>query len=112
MGNNRYPDCSSGDLGLVHDLAHDLSYALNFLCDEARVMLTAADKESSRDIQTSLEAMAGWVCDTQCLDEIRSLFQEKRYSELVTLADEIQYPELMTESQRRMIDLARKRTGG
>jgi hypothetical protein len=52
----------------------------------------------------------GWG-DTKCLEEIRSLFQEKRYFEVVALADKIQYPELMSESQRRMIEMARKRIG-
>jgi hypothetical protein len=41
--------------------------------------------------------------NTMCLEELRSLFQEKRYAEVVALADQIQYPELMSESQRRMV---------
>ncbi len=53
--------------------------------------------------------MAQSVGDTRRLDEIRSLFREKRYAEVVALADEIKYAELMNESQRRIVELARKR---
>lgn len=53
--------------------------------------------------------MAGWIGDTPCLNDMRSLFQEKRYAEVVALADKIKFPELMNESQRRIVELARKR---
>jgi hypothetical protein len=42
---------------------------------------------------------------------MRSLFKEKRYAEVVALVDEIKYAELMNESQRRIVELARKRAG-
>jgi hypothetical protein len=49
------------------------------------------------------------VCgNTMCLEELRSLFQEHRYAEVIVLADKIQYPELMSESQRRMVEMARR----
>jgi hypothetical protein len=44
-------------------------------------------------------------------NEMRSLFKEKRYAEVVALVDEIKYAELMNESQRRIVELARKRAG-
>lgn len=110
-GNNRYPGFSTGDLGGFVDLAHDLQCAVDFLSGDAHILVEAAEKEAKLDAQKSRELMANWVGDTKCLDEIRSLFQEKRYSEVVALADKIQYPELMSESQKRMVDMARKRIG-
>jgi hypothetical protein len=53
--------------------------------------------------------MVNYVGDTRCIEELRSLFQEKRYVEVIALADKIQYPELMSESQRRMVETARRR---
>jgi hypothetical protein len=80
------------------------------LSGDARILLKAAKTEANTDAKKSRELMAGWVGDTRYLNEMRSLFQEKRYADVVALADKIKYPELMNESQRRVIELARKRT--
>jgi hypothetical protein len=53
--------------------------------------IQAAEKETCFDDQKSRELMAQSVGDTRRLDEIRSLFKEKRYAEVVALADEIEY---------------------
>jgi hypothetical protein len=108
-GNHRYPGFSSGYLDDFHDLVHDLRYSEDFLTGDARILVQAAENEATCDAQKSRHLMMHYVGDTRRLEELRSLFQEKRYSEVVALVDKIQYPELMSESQRRMIEIARKR---
>ena len=71
--------------------------------------MQAAENEATWDTQKSQQLMMSYVGDTRCLEKLRSLFQEKRYAEVIALADKIQYPELMTESQRRMVEMARRR---
>jgi hypothetical protein len=44
--------------------------------------------------------MVWYADDIQYLDDIRSLLQQKRYSEVVVLAGKIQYPELITDNCR------------
>jgi len=107
--NNRYPGFSFGYLDGFHDLAHDLGYADDFLSGDAHILVQAAENEATCDAQKSQQLMMSYTGDTRCLEELRSLFQEKRYAEVIALADKIQYPELMNESQRRMIEMARRR---
>jgi hypothetical protein len=108
-GNNRYPGFSFGYLEDFHDLAHDLRYSEDFLTGDAHIIVQAAENEATCDAQRSRQLMVNYVGDTRSLEELRSLFQEKRYTEVVALADKIQYPELMSKSQRLMIEIARKR---
>ena len=108
-GNNRYPGFSFGYLDAFHDLAHDLLSADDFLSGDAHILLQAAENEATCDTQKSQHLMVNYVGDTRCLEELRSLFQEKRYAEVIALAAKIQYPELMSESQRWMVEMARRR---
>lgn len=73
------------------------------------MFIQAAEKEAGSDDPKSRELMAKSVGDTRRLNEMWSLFKEKRYAEVVALADEIEYAELMNESERRVVELARKR---
>ena len=108
-GNNRYPGFSFGHLEDFHDLAHDLLSADDFLSGDAHILVQAAENEATCDTQKSQQLMVNYVGDTRCLEQLRALFQEKRYAEVIALADKIQYPELMSQSQRRMVEMARRR---
>jgi len=47
--------------------------------------------------------------DGRMLDRLLRSFREKRYSEVASLARELQFPDMMTPSQRRMVAIARAR---
>lgn len=54
--------------------------------------------------------MADYVGDTRKRDHLRSCFRENIYHEVVKLARALKYPNLMTQSEQKMVAIARKRT--
>ena len=57
------------------------------------------------------EHMAAWVGDTRKRDELRSCFRRRLYDDVGKLARALKYPNLMTQSEQEMVEIARKRTG-
>jgi hypothetical protein len=55
------------------------------------------------------ELMAAYVGDTRKRDELRSCFRRDLYHDVVELARALKYPNLMTQSERKMVEIARKR---
>jgi len=93
-----------------HDLAHDLGLAEDFLSGLAAVLLAAAAKEASNTAERNKREMAGYVDDVRHCQDLRERFRERSYDQVVALAERLKYPEQMTESERRMVEIARKRT--
>jgi hypothetical protein len=54
--------------------------------------------------------MADYVGDTRKRDQLRNYFRENFYHEVVELARALTYPNLMTQSEQKMVAIARKRT--
>jgi len=107
-----YPGFSEDPLSGFRELAHDLDMAEDFVSGSAAVLQRAASKEAVAGATRSEELMAGHVGDKQRLDQLRARFRERRYGEVVTLARELKYPYRMTQSERRMVEIALKRTSG
>jgi hypothetical protein len=93
-------------------LAHDLNLADDFMVGSATILRNAAAREKAgatcqRDID-----IVGYVGDAQKLDKLRGKFHEKHYAEVVKLVGEITYPERLSASELRMVEIARRRVGG
>ena len=110
-GHHRYPGFARDAQNVFHDLAHDLWYTVDFRRGDAAVLLAAAEKEAHATASTAQRTLARSVGDTDRLEKIRALFKAKHYAEVVKLNSQLQYPELLSETERRMIAVARKRCG-
>lgn len=105
----RYPGFSDDPRNAFDGLAHDLSFADDFLVRSGATLRQAAAKEAVSTATRQAEAMAGYVGDKEKVAQLRTRFRENRYSDVVGLAAKLKYPNRMSESERMMVDIARKK---
>ena len=105
----RYPGFSEDPAEAFHDLAHDVGLAHDFLAGPAAVLRKAAAKETSDTGEQNHRAMVGDVGDLRRRQQLRQRFREGSYGQVVALAEALKYPDQMTESERRMVEIARKK---
>ncbi len=105
----RYPGYSENAIDAFRELAHDLKYAEDFLTGRASSLKQAAAMEAISVESFKAQHMARYVGDMSKRNQLRDLFREKLYDEVVKLARAIKYPNLMTEPERKMIEIARKK---
>ena len=108
----RYPGFSDDPMDGFRGLAHDLQFAEDFLTGSAEVLKAAFEKEAAITKSRVSKDFAGYSGDDRKRDELRSCFREKRYGEVVRLAESLNYPKLLTESEVKMIEIARTRVTG
>jgi hypothetical protein len=94
-----------------HDLAHDLQFAGDFLSGRGESVKKALAMEKIDASSRKAEHMAGWVGYTRKRDELRSCFRRGLYDDVAKLARTLKYPNLMTQSEQKMVAIARKRSG-
>lgn len=107
----QYPGFSDDPMDAFARLAHDLIFADDFLDGPATVLRRAAAKEAAKTAAEYADTMALYVGDRRKLDQLRQCFREKKYSDVVRLAGQLKYPDRLSESERKMIEIARKRFG-
>ncbi|MHB8485621.1 MAG: hypothetical protein ACYDCM_07820 [Candidatus Acidiferrales bacterium] len=107
----RYPGFDKNPVNTFGELAHDLSFADDFLVGSATMLRQAATKEALATAAQEADAMAGYVGDKTKIGQLRACFQEERYSDVVRLAGELKYPNRMSDSERKMLEIAQRRTG-
>jgi len=91
-------------------LAHDLGFADDFLTGTGALLGQAAKRESSDGAERNADLMAGYVGDKRKVEQLRSSFHQRRYEEAIARFNGLKYPERLSESDRKMVELARKRT--
>ena len=109
LGKNRYPGFSSEYLESFRDLAHDLSFASDFVSGDASVLLAAAIKDAETIDQHSKELMSGYVGDTAQLEKMRNQFRQG-HADVLTSVSELKYPDRLTNAQQEMVRIAHERT--
>ncbi|MDQ8024090.1 MAG: hypothetical protein REI94_19785 [Moraxellaceae bacterium] len=107
-----YPGTSIGSLQGFRGLAHDLAYAKDFLDGDAKVLLLAAESEAAAAAVQRERLAASYAGDARCIEEMNSLFKAKRYADVVAAFDTLHSPHLLSEAQRRLVQLARNRASG
>lgn len=108
----RYPGFSEDPIAGFDDLAHDLAFAEDFSSGTAAILLRAASKEALRATDRNEQLMRISVGDVRKLEQMKDRFRAAEYSEVMTLATELKYPDKMSQSEQRMIHIARERTTG
>lgn len=104
-----YPGFSQDPLAGFEHLAHDLEFAEDFLAGSAEVLRRAAIKEAAKSSEDSARLMAAYVGDVQKIEQLRALFREGRFSDVVTVAAKLEFPSRLTASEQKMIRLAREK---
>jgi hypothetical protein len=103
----RYPDFPNDPLSSFDSLAHDLSFADDFVSGSAEVLLKAAKVEADEAKQRSAQEMARSVGDIRLLEQMGEDFRNGRYADVVNFAAKLKYPDQLSVSQQRMIEIAR-----
>jgi len=101
-----FPSFSQGPLLSFANLTHDLSFAEDFLSGSGDVLRMAAANEEAVANERSADLMATAVGDTQKIEQLRDRFREDHYDDVVKIAAELKFPDRLSASQRRMIEIA------
>ena len=104
-----YPGFPIDPLLSFEHLAHDLKFAEDFITGPGSVLAAASEKEAASVAEQDAQLLSGYVGDTHKIELMRRSFQGRRYKEVLSLAESLEFPERMKESERRMIDIARRR---
>jgi hypothetical protein len=104
-----YPDFPNDALDPFARLAHDLSFAGEFMSGDARLLLRASERERGAIAERDGRDLQGYVGDGRTLERMRDSFRSGAYDQVVQLADTLRLPDKMTTAQRRMVEIAKAR---
>lgn len=91
-------------------LAHDLAFADDFLTGTGALLRQAAMRESSDNAARHADLMAANVGDKRKAENLRRCFRQGKYKDALAEFNSLTYPERLSEPERKMVELARKRT--
>jgi len=91
-------------------LAHDLAFADDFLTGSGDLLRQAAMRESSDNAERNADLLAGYVGDKRKVEQLRNCFHQGKYEDTLAKFNCLKYPERLSEPDRKMVELARKRT--
>ncbi len=106
---SRYPGYSEDVDAQFESLLHDLEFAEDFLSGSGEVLKQAASEEALEAAKEDANYRAKSAGDTAIIERLRSRFHEGRYVEVLTLAEELQYPDRLAASERKMISISRRK---
>jgi hypothetical protein len=109
-GGNRYPGFSDDPLDGFRNLAHDLAtFAGDFLTGDGGAVMRAALKDAAEGDRRETAEMARAVGDTAKREEARRQFRGGDFKRVVELLGSLKYPELMTEAERKYLEISRRK---
>jgi hypothetical protein len=109
-GTHRYPGFSDDPLDGFRHLAHDIeNFAGDFLTGSGEALARAALKEAEEKKAQHVVDMAHAVGDTKKREDARRLFRESNYKGVVELLESLSYPELMTEAERKYLEISKRK---
>lgn len=105
-----YPGFPNDPLDPFVRLAHDLSFAGEFISGDARLLLRASERERGAIADRVGRDLQGYVGDVRTLEQMRDAFRSGAYDQVVQLAGTLSLPDKMTTAQRRMVEIAKARS--
>jgi hypothetical protein len=105
-----YPGFSEDPREAFVGLAHDLAFAGDFLTGTGALLRQAAVRESSDNAARDADLMAANVGDKRKVENLSSCFHQGKYEDALAEFNSLKYPERLSELERKMVELARKRT--
>ena len=109
LGRNQYPGFSNDPLDGFRQLANDLGYAADFLSGNGHTLHAAALKEAEADRGKSKDLMVDYVGDTRALEQMEALFRSGNYTKVLTVFQELKFPERLTKVQQKIVEISRER---
>jgi hypothetical protein len=110
-GENAYPGFSDDSLEAFRHLRIDLHRCgHDFLTGDASILIRAASEEASRRSELQRRQMASYTGDDANRRRARELFRAKSYVEVVSVLDALKYPEFMDDFERKILEVARRKT--
>jgi hypothetical protein len=110
-GENAYPGFSVDPLEGFRHLRIDLErFGADFLAGDASILIRAASEEAKRRPEVQRRLIASYTGDDADRRRARELFRSKKYSEVVTVLESLKYPESMDDFERKILDVARRKT--
>jgi hypothetical protein len=104
-----YPGFPNDPLDPFERLAHDLSFAGEFMSGDARLLLRASERERASIAEREARDLQGYTGDARTLKRMRDAFRLGAYGAVVELAGKLTLPDKMTNAQRRMVEIAKAR---
>jgi hypothetical protein len=102
-----YPGFPNDPLDPFERLAHDLKFAGEFVSGDARLLLRASEIERAALAAQDARDFQGYVGDVRTLERMRDAFRVGAYDQVVELAGTLTLPDKMTDTQRRMVEIAK-----
>jgi len=103
-----YPGFSGDDASAFHRLAHDLGFADDFISGEAEVLRRAAGREGLDAAKHHQQLMVIYVGDAEKRAHMADSFRDGNFGDVVRLAAQLKYPEMMSESEQRLVSIANR----
>ncbi len=104
-----YPGFADDPIDTFERLAHDLKFAGEFVSGDARLLLRASETETTALAEQYAQDFQSYVGDTRKLNRMRDAFRLGAYDQVAELAATIILPDKMTDTQRRMVEIAKAR---
>jgi len=109
-GARRYPGVSDDPLQAFRDLTADVSaYCSEFVDGSLAVFPGAAAAAAARRAEIHRRNMVGYVGDDSKRAQAREAFQTRDYRRVVELLASMKYPEYLEASERKILEIARRR---
>jgi hypothetical protein len=109
-GGNQYPGFSDDPMNGFRHLAHDLqNFAGDFLFGNGVILVKAAVREAAEIEAQEKDCIIGAVGDVRKREDARNLFFEKKYQEVIKKLEGLKYPEQMTESEKKMLEICKRK---
>ena len=100
-------------LDRYYALRSDLeNFCTDFVTGPATEWTAAARVDGERRSERNKRLNAKYVEDDRKRQRAQELFQDRRYDLVVSILDGLVHPELLDQSEQRMLAIARKRSGG
>ncbi len=105
----RYPGFSNEPLQVFEDLSHDLAFASDFTTGDGTALVAAAEAQEVEDDGRNEAILAGYQGQTRQLAEMRSLFKQAKYAEVMKVYQSLPSPHLLTDAELRLVHIAQRR---
>jgi hypothetical protein len=110
-GENAYPGFSHDPLDGFRHLRTDLQrFGHDFLEGDASILIRAASEEAKLRPELQRRLMASYTGDDADRRRARELFRARKYREVVTVLESLKYPEFMDNFERKILEVARRKT--
>jgi hypothetical protein len=110
-GENAYPGFSDDPFDAFRHLRTDLErFGSDFLAGDASILIRAASEEADRRPELRRRLMASYTGDDADRRRARELFRAQKYAEVVTVLESLKYPEFMDDFERRILEVARRKS--